>query len=93
MTPGAKIVFEKEETLVLRQSRATMNEYCSLCQMLTTMVTPEALAMMSGLSEREIFRLIETSELHFYERPKVYVCLNSLAAIEQAELNHRSKRK
>lgn len=47
------------------------------------MATPEALTLISGVTEREIFRLIEAGEIHFYEGPKVYVCLNSLAAIKE----------
>lgn len=77
----AKIVFEKEETVSLRKSSATVDEFCSLCGTYAIMVTPEALTLASGVSEREIFRLIEASEVHFYEGPKVYVCLNSLAAV------------
>lgn len=81
MTQRAKIVFEKEETVLLLKSSATVDEFCTVCGTFTVMVTPEALTLMSGASEREIFRLIEAGEIHFYEGPKVYVCLNSLAAI------------
>lgn len=83
MKQRAEIVFEKEETVLLRQSEATINGLCPSCQVLTIMATPEAVALISGTSEREIFRLIEAGEVHFVEGPKVYVCLNSLAAIKE----------
>lgn len=91
MAVKAQIIIEQEETLILRQSSATMNEFCSVCGMLTVMVTPEALAMMSGVSERNIFRLIEANEIHFFEGPKVYVCLNSLNEFKGTEDPNRSK--
>lgn len=80
MNQRAEIVFEKEETILLRQSAATRNDFCPICQAATVMATPEALTLMFGVTEREIFRLIESGEIHFYEGPKIYVCLNSLAA-------------
>ncbi|MFN0277280.1 MAG: hypothetical protein ACKVRN_01630 [Pyrinomonadaceae bacterium] len=86
MTQRAEIVFEKEETVLLRQSSAVVNEFCMLCGTATVMLTPEALTLASAVSEREIFRLIEAGEIHFYEGPKVYVCLNSLAAIMEINL-------
>lgn len=82
MNQRAEIVFEKEETVLLRQTSATINEFCCDCGAFTDMATPEALAMISGMSERQIFRLIEGGEIHFYEGPKVYVCLNSVAVIK-----------
>ncbi|GEM_PF-3385713 len=83
MNQQAEIVFEKEETILLRQSAATMNEFCPFCDAVSVMATPEAVTLMTGVSEREIFRLIETGDIHFYDGPKVYVCLNSLSAVRE----------
>lgn len=85
MNQRAEIVFEKEETVLLRKSSATIDEFCPDCRATTVMATPEALAVMSDISERAIFRLIEAGEIHYYEGPKVYVCLTSLAAIRENE--------
>ena len=41
------------------------------------MVPPEAAALLTGLGEREIFRLIETGEIHFIEAETVFVCRDS----------------
>jgi len=65
-----------------------MTEYCPVCEALTEIVTPEALAMVSGVSERSIFRLIEAGEVHFTDGPTVYVCVNSLK-----EFKRRSNRR
>lgn len=83
MNQRAEITFEKEETVLLRQSSATRSDFCPFCKAVSVMATPEALTLISGVTEREIFRLIEAGEIHFYEGPKVYVCLNSLAAIKE----------
>ena len=83
MNQRAEVIFEKEETVLLRQSSATTNGFCPFCRAFTVMATPEALALMSSISEREIFRLIEAGEIHFYEGPKVYVCLNSMAGFKE----------
>ena len=40
-------------------------------------VRAQAAAALTGLGEREIFRLIETGELHFIEAERVFVCRDS----------------
>jgi hypothetical protein len=44
------------------------------------MVGPEEAAAFAGLSQRAIFRLIESSQLHFTETPDgaLLICVNSL---------------
>lgn len=87
MKQRAEVIFEKEETVLLRQSSAVTNAFCHGCRFLTLMATPEAIAIIANISEREIFRLIEAGEVHFIEGPKVYVCMNSLA-VTKGEVNH-----
>lgn len=67
-----------------------MKEYCPVCETFAVMVTPEALAIVSGVSERSIFRLIEANEIHFLEGPKVYVCMNSLRVQKERKNQNRS---
>jgi len=78
MKQTAKIIFEKEETTMLRKSSAIIDSFCPTCQTLVVMATPEAVALTCQIGEREIFRKIDSGELHFIEGPKVYVCLNSI---------------
>ena len=77
----AKIVFEKEETLVLRKSSELMDSFCPACQAMVVMATPEAVFLICRIGERQIFRKIDSGEVHFIEEPKVYVCLNSVKVL------------
>lgn len=83
MTQEPQISFEIEETIILKQGGKLIREFCPLCDMDADLVSPDIVALVTGVSEREIFRRIEAREVHFFERPQIYVCLNSLAAIEK----------
>lgn len=83
MKETAKIIFEKEETIMLRKSSAIIDTFCPICQTMVVMATPEAVSLISQISEREIFRKIDAGEVHFIEGPKVYVCLNSTEAFRE----------
>lgn len=74
MTQKAKIVFEVEETVVLKQGGKIVPAYCPRCDELVDMVSPDVLALVTNVSEREIFRLLETGIIHFVETGRIYVC-------------------
>ena len=78
MKRKTEITFEKEETIVLRQGEKMLAAFCPRCQTLVEMATPQICALVTGLSEREVFRLIETGKIHFLETERVLVCLNCL---------------
>lgn len=78
MKQRVEIIFEVEETVVLRQGAQIGSEYCPQCQLVSAMVAPRAIAISSGAKEREIFRLIETGEIYFVEADGVWVCLSCL---------------
>ena len=78
MKQKAEISFEVEETSVLRQDEKVLTAFCPQCQALVEMFTPQIAAALSGLSEREIFRLIENGRIHFVEAERVFVCLDTL---------------
>lgn len=78
MKQKTEITFEVEETIILRQVAETLTSFCPRCQVLVEMTTPQIAAALANLSEREIFRLIETGWLHFVETERVLICLNSL---------------
>jgi hypothetical protein len=71
-------MFEVEETIVLRQGEQIGSEYCPQCRLDSVMVSPRAIAISSGAKEREIFRMIESGEIHFLEADGVRVCLSCL---------------
>ena len=79
MKQKTEITFEVEETIILRQVAKTVMAFCPQCQALVEMTTPQIAAALFGLSEREIFRLIENGQIHFAETERIFVCRDSLA--------------
>jgi hypothetical protein len=78
MKQRVEIMFEVEETIVLRQGEQIGSEYCPHCRLVSAMVAPRAIAISSGAKEREIFRMIESGEIYFVEADGVRVCLSCL---------------
>ena len=78
MKRKAEITFEIEETIILRQGEQMLQAFCPQCRAPVEMITPQIAAALSGLSEREIFRLIESGRLHCLEAERIYICRNSL---------------
>jgi len=76
-----EIIFETEETVVLREGSKVSVEDCPGCGRRALMVTPQTVAFLSGVSEREIFRWLEMDLLHFTEKGCVMICLDSLKLI------------
>ena len=74
MKQRAEITFEQEETLILRQSDCYLQEFCPRCQEIVRLLTPEVMAALAVISEREIFRLIESEQIHFVETKRIYAC-------------------
>lgn len=76
MTQRAEVTFEIEETIVLKQGGYFINEYCPQCQEMVDMLSPEVLSLINGVSEREIFRLVEAGAIHFHEGSRIAACPN-----------------
>jgi hypothetical protein len=75
MRQRAEITFETAETVVVRNSGKFLLGFCPLCGEEAYMFPPETLAPMTASSEREIFRLLETGNIHFVEAQRIYACL------------------
>ena len=78
MKQKTEITFEFKETIILRQVAETLTTICPQCRAPVEMITPQVAAALFNLNEREIFRLIEKGQLHFFEAERVFVCRNSL---------------
>jgi hypothetical protein len=78
MKQKTEITFEVEETVILRQVAGTLTAFCPQCQAVVEMLAPPSAAAICGLSERELFRLIENGRLHFTEAERIFICRNSL---------------
>ena len=88
MKQRTEITFEKEETIILRESSAPIDSFCLACRDMVIMATPEAVSLICEISEREIFRKIDLGDVHFIEEPKVYVCLSSMEVFREVQLNN-----
>lgn len=78
MKKVTEIIFEVEETLVVRQPETSFIAFCSDCEMPVEMISPRVCVELTDYTEREIFRLIEAGKIHFVETDKIFVCRRSL---------------
>ena len=76
------IVVEIDERIAVTNEEQQFEAYCSDCKKMTQMVTPKTAAVLTGISEREVFRLIEGTEVHFIENARVLVCIESLRKLK-----------
>jgi len=75
MKQRTEITFEVEET-VLSKPGKLFRGYCPRCESVTGMASPEVLALLTGSSEREIFRLVEAQKIHFIEADRIFGCVS-----------------
>jgi len=78
MKQKAEIIFEVEETVILRQAAQISKRFCLQCGVLVEMASPQTIADFSPVSEREIFRLVEAGKIHFIEAGRILICLDSI---------------
>jgi len=74
MKQKTEVTFEQRDTVVLKQSSSHMTADCPRCKATVELLTPEILAALTGSTEREIFRLLETGMIHFIETRRIYAC-------------------
>lgn len=74
MTQKAEITFEVEETIVLKQGGKLQRDLCPRCGITVDMLSPDVLSLVSGATEREIFRLVETDAIYFVETGRLVAC-------------------
>lgn len=71
------IVIEIDERIAVTTAEQQFEAYCSECKKMTEMVTPKTAAVLTGISEREVFRLIEITAVHFIENDRILICIES----------------
>jgi RNA polymerase sigma factor (sigma-70 family) len=85
MTSKSKIeiIIETDRHFIVRRRRRAQTLWCAVCAKVVQMATPEDVAMMTGLTAREIYRAVEAGATHFTETPErlLLVCLPSLSAL------------
>lgn len=71
------------ETIAYSSRAERFEAYCPQCESLVEMTTPAVAAILVHTTEREIYRHVEASEVHFLEAERVLVCLKSLGEIDK----------
>jgi hypothetical protein len=82
MQRTTEIEIEYSETIAYTRPDERLESFCSECNECVEMAAPHVAAIVTHSSEREIYRLVETGQVHFVEADRVLVCLRSLARIE-----------
>jgi hypothetical protein len=74
-----EIHFEVEEAVAIR-TRSVLIAYCQGCRKQARMIGANEAAVMARLSARDIYRAVESGQLHFTEDQGglLYVCADSL---------------
>jgi hypothetical protein len=78
-TRRLQITIERERLLVLRHEQE-VEQWCEECGATVRMIRPAEAAAIAAVSDRTIFRQIESRRLHFSETQAgtVLICLNSI---------------
>lgn len=78
-TRKMRITVENERLLVVSQRQGT-ESWCEDCHATVRMLSPAEASALAAVSDRTIFRQIESRRLHFTETSEgaVLICLNSL---------------
>ena len=78
------ITAEKNETYIIRQKpRGPVRAWCGSCGEEIECLTVEQTVMLTGLSAREVFRLVEAEGIHFSETDagNLFICPNSVSSV------------
>ena len=78
MNDKTNIEIEMSETLAYSRRSELFEGFCPQCRSMVEMASASAASILIHTTEREIYRLVETGEVHFVETDKVLVCLQSL---------------
>ena len=75
-----EIMVEQHERLIIHLPAAQANANCHICPTHTQMITAEDAAMLFKMTHREVYRVVETGNVHFTESTDglLYVCVQSL---------------
>ena len=80
-----EIEIEFSETIAYSKPRDRSRAICPQCQSPTEMTAPHIAATLTGTTEREIYRFVETGKVHFIETAGILICLNSLINFKKTE--------
>lgn len=80
-----KIREVKTEQLILPN---VINRFCDQCHAEQIFVSNEQATILTRLTSRQIFRLVETNAIHFFETEEgfLFICENSLKNLSHSKL-------
>lgn len=78
MAEKTKIEIEVSEVVAYSSRNERFNNFCPACRGMSEMATPQLGAILAQITEREIYRLVESGAVHFVETDRVLICLESL---------------
>ena len=81
MKQKKQIVFEVEETVVLRGGETSTTGFCPFCGQSVVMATPLIAATVHDSTERKIFRLIERGAIYVTEGERILMCLRCVGNV------------
>ncbi len=84
MNDKTNIEIELNETVAYSRRSERFESFCPQCKSMVEMAAAPVAAILTHTTEREIYRLVETSKVHFVETDRVLVCLQSL--LKSAEI-------
>ena len=81
------LLHERRETVRLRFKRTQCSGWCAHCEAEVEWFPVLEAAEFLGVSEREVFRLVEASQIHFleFELQPLLICRKSLESIRENE--------
>jgi hypothetical protein len=80
MRHRTEITVETHRVFVVRRPTGVQTAWCSACNELVEMITPDEGAKLAGISSRTIYRSVEAESIHFTETHdgSLLICLDSL---------------
>src|SRR5262245_49100153 len=81
MNQRKQVVFEVEETVVLREGETSTKGFCPFCGEAVAMATTWIAANVHEISEREIFRMIERGAIYVTEGERILMCLRCVGRV------------
>lgn len=79
---GSGIVIEINEEISASISKYRFEAYCPQCRRMAEMATSKTASLITNVSEREIFRMLEAKSIHFVETGRLLICLDSVKNLE-----------
>lgn len=81
MTNKLSVSLERHEIKFLSRPRIAGKAFCAECQKEVRWLVPEEAMVLAEISLRNVFRLIENGNFHFFENAEGFllVCAESLA--------------